>query len=97
MSDKTTNITDAKPQQRNLNQRIEDLVLAMERVEQLADKKFSARAAFWRGVMQGLGIVVGSTIVAGILYTVLVRFISPQLIQQLMLDNAVERSLQHDN
>ncbi len=80
-------------QNKNLNQRIEDLVLAMERMEKIAENKFSAKAAFARGVVQGLGMVVGSTIVAGILYAGLVKFISPQILQRVILENVVERSL----
>ncbi len=78
-----------KPE-KNLNQRIEDLVLALERLEEIADKKLSFKSAFFRGIMQGLGIVIGSTIVAGILYAVLIKFVSPELIQKLMLENMLK-------
>lgn len=84
---------DTNSKQKTLNERIEDLVNALERLENLASKKFSVRAALLRGVAQGLGIIIGSTIVAGILYAVLVKFISPQLINQFILENVVERSL----
>ncbi len=78
-----------KPE-KNLNQRIEDLVLALERLEEMANKRFSFKAAFARGVVQGLGIVIGSSIVAGILYAVLIKFVSPEIIQKLMLENMLK-------
>ena len=80
-------ITTPKKPEKNLNQRIEDLVRVME-------KTFSYRASFLRGVVQGLGIVVGSTIVAGIMYTIITHFISPKLIHDMTLDSAVQKSLE---
>jgi len=75
----------------DLNKRIESLIDSMERLEGLALKKFSIKSAFMRGVAQGLGIIIGSTIVAGLLYAALTQFISPQLIQKMMLENMVNK------
>ncbi len=79
---------------KSLGERIEELVIAMEKLERLANKKFSVKSAFLRGMAQGLGIIIGSTIVAGILYAAVTKFISPSVIQKLMLENVVEQSLQ---
>jgi len=81
---------DKKPE-KNLNQRIEDLVDGLENVERVMEKRFSYRASFGRGVLQGLGIVVGSTIVAGILYATLTKFINPNFIDNLTLDSVIEK------
>ncbi len=76
----------------SLSERIEKLVSAMERLERLAERKFSLRYAFARGLMQGLGIVIGSTILAGVLYAIVIKFVSPDLIQSWTIDAVIERS-----
>ena len=75
----------------SLSERIEKLVSAMERLERLAEKKFSLKYAFARGLMQGLGIVLGSTILAGALYWSATKFISPELIKSWTLEYMVEK------
>ena len=75
----------------SLSDRIEKLVSAMERLERLAEKKFSLKYAFARGLMQGLGIVLGSTILAGALYWSATKFISPELIKSWTLEYMVEK------
>ena len=74
----------------SLSERIEKLVSAMERLERLAERKFSLRYAFARGLMQGLGIVIGSTILAGALYWSATKFVSPDLIKSWTLKYMVE-------
>ena len=74
-----------------LSERIEKLVSAMERLERLAEKKLSLKYAFARGLMQGLGIVLGSTILAGALYWSVTKFISPELVKSWTLEYMVEK------
>ena len=76
----------------SLSSRLEKLVSTIERAEKILEKKLSFKYAFARGLMQGLGIVIGSTILAGLLYAVLVKFISPELIQKWTLEAVIERS-----
>ncbi len=80
----------AENKQISLSERIENLVSAMERLERLANKKFSLKYAFARGLVQGLGIVLGSTILAGALYWSATKFISPELIKSWTLKYMVE-------
>ena len=75
----------------SLSERIEKLVSAMERLERLAEKKFSLKYAFARGLVQGLGIVIGSTILAGVLYWSVTKFINPELIKSWTLEYMVEK------
>ena len=75
---------------KNLNQRIEDLVGEMEKLSAVAEKRFSYKAALLRGIAQGLGIVIGSTIVAGILYATLSRFINPNFIKSYTFQEQVQ-------
>ncbi len=84
-------MSDEQNPRKNLGERLEDLVVAMERLEALLTRKFSIRAALLRGVAQGLGIILGSTIVAGILYAVLIKFISPNFVQSLLLENVMQK------
>ena len=79
---------------KSLKERVAELVDALEKARVSMEARFSLRRAFLRGVAQGLGIILGSTIVAGILYAIVVKFISPEFIQKYMLDSVVERSLQ---
>ncbi len=83
-------MSDEQSPKKSLNERLEDLVIAMESLEILLKRKFSIRSALLRGIAQGLGIIVGSTIVAGILYALLVKFISPEFVQSLLLENVVQ-------
>ena len=76
---------------KSLNERIEDLVVGLERLEKVMEKRFSYRASFGRGILQGLGIVIGSTIVAGVLYAMVTKFINPNFIDNLTLDTVVEK------
>jgi hypothetical protein len=71
----------------NLNQRIEDLIITME-------KRFSYKASFMRGIAQGLGFIIGSTIVAGVAYTILTTFfVSSKMLNDITIESAVERGL----
>jgi len=80
----TDDIKPDKPE-KNLNGRIEDLVDIME-------KRFSYGATFGRGIVQGLGFIIGSTIVAGIGYTLLTKFISPEAINEMTINAAIQRT-----
>lgn len=86
MEDFNTNI-----KSKTLNERIEDLVGELEKLSKIADKRFSYKAALIRGVAQGLGIIIGSTVVAGILYAMLTKFISPKLIRDITIQKALEK------
>ncbi len=86
--DFNTNIDKPK----NLNERIEDLVEELEKLSRVADKRFSYKAALVRGVAQGLGIVIGSTVVAGLLYALITKFISPQIIKDITIQRALNES-----
>ncbi len=90
MEEMQNNQTDDK----SLKERVAELVDALEKARVSMEARFSLRRAFLRGVAQGLGIILGSTIVAGVLYAVAVKFVSPELIQKYMIDSVVERSLQ---
>ena len=81
----TDDIKVEKPE-KNLNGRIEDLVRVME-------KRFSYRATLGRGIVQGLGFIIGSTIVAGIGYTFLTNFISPEALHDMTINAALERDI----
>jgi hypothetical protein len=70
---------------KSLNKRIEDLIKVIE-------KSFSYKKSFTNGVMQGLGFILGSTIVAGIGYTILTQFISPEMLHDMSIDAAIQRS-----
>ncbi len=72
---------------KSLNERIEDLVIVME-------KTFSYRASFVRGIFQGLGFIIGSTIIAGIGYTLLTKIVSPEALRDMTIDAAIERSVE---
>jgi len=80
----TIKVEQQKPE-KNLNKRIEDLVIVME-------KTFSYRASFVRGIFQGLGFIIGSTIIAGIGYTLLTKVVSPEALRDITIDAAIERS-----
>jgi len=77
-----------------LSERIVHLVTELESASKVVKQTFSYRAAFVRGILQGLGFVLGSTIVAGIMYTIITHFISPKLIHDMTLDSAVQKSLE---
>ena len=65
--------------------RIERLIVGLERLNELAERKFSYKASFLRGVIQGLGIIVGSTVVASALLTLLYKILSPDLVRKLFM------------
>jgi hypothetical protein len=85
--------TREKPE-KNLNARIEDLVNGLEKSSHVIEKRFSYKMSFFRGVVQGLGIVVGSTIVAGIAYTLLTYIINPKILHTMTIESAIEKSLE---
>ena len=75
-------IDDEKEENKSLNQRIEDLVVGIEKANKIIKKEFSWKRIFIRGLLQGLGIVIGSTILAGILYSVSTKFIDKKFIKE---------------
>ena len=77
--------------EKTLNQRLENLVTELEKSTRVIKSRFSYRAAFSRGIMQGLGVVIGSTIIAGIAYTLLTQLISPKAIHDISIDAVVEQ------
>ena len=74
---------------KSLNQRIEDLVNEMEKNNLLIAKIYSLRSAFFRGTLQGLGIIIGSTILAGALYSMTVKLFGNDFLKDVILDNVV--------
>jgi len=76
---------------KSLNQRIEDLVNEMEKNNLLIAKIYSLRSAFFRGTLQGLGIIIGSTILAGALYSMTVKLFGNDFLKDVILDNVVEK------
>ena len=73
-----------KPE-KTLNQRIEDLVVVME-------KMFSWRASFMRGIFQGLGFIIGSTIIAGLGYTLLTKVVSPEALHDISINSLIDKN-----
>jgi len=79
-----------KEEKKSLNQRIEDLVIQIEKVNKVVKKEFSFKRIFLRGLLQGLGIVIGSTILAGVLYSVSVKFVDKKVIQKYTLEHILD-------
>ena len=79
-----------KEEKKSLNQRIEDLVIQIEKVNKTVKKEFSFKRIFLRGLLQGLGIVIGSTILAGILYSISVKFVDKKVIQKYTLEHILD-------
>ena len=77
---------------KNLNQRIEDLVNEMEKTNHLVVKVFSLKSAFIRGLLQGLGIIIGSTILAGALYSVSLKIFGNNFLQGVTLEDVIKES-----
>ncbi len=80
----------SKLEPNNLRHRIENLVVALENIEDVIKTRLSFRYALMRGILQGLGFVIGSTIVAGILYLFITQFISPDFIKNITLDEVTK-------
>ena len=78
-------------EKKSLNERIEDLVNEMERNNYLIARIYSLRSAFLRGTLQGLGIIIGSTILAGALYSMTVRLFGNDFLRDVVLDNVIEK------
>ncbi len=78
-------------EKKNINQRIEDLVNEMEKTNSLIAKVFSLKSAFIRGLLQGLGIIIGSTILAGALYSMTVKLFGNDFLKDVVLDNVIEK------
>jgi hypothetical protein len=76
---------------KNLNQRIEDLVNEMEKSTKIITKVFSLKSSFIRGLMQGLGIVIGSTILAGALYSMTVELFGNDFLKDVVLDDVIKK------
>ncbi len=89
-SNSENNSTGKKEDKRNINQRIEDLVHQMEKANETIKKTFSLKFAFIRGVLQGLGIIIGSTILAGALYAITIQIFGNDVLDSIILDNVVE-------
>lgn len=71
---------------KNLNQRVEDLVNSLEKSQKLDEEIHSIRFVFVRGLFQGLGIVVGSTVFAGFLYYFFVTYLGLEFFKEWTLD-----------
>ena len=82
-----------KEEKKSLNQRIEDLVVSIEKVNRSVKKEFSFKRSFLRGLLQGLGIVIGSTILAGVLYSISTKFINKDFIKK----NTLKYILEEEN
>ncbi len=75
------------------SQHTDELILSLDNNTNTLNGLYSYKVVFIRGIVQGLGIVIGSTIIAGIGYTILIQFINPQIIYNISIDSAVEQSL----
>lgn len=74
----------AKPlnDKKSLNNRIEDLVIQIQKTNKLIKIQFSFKSIFIKGLLQGLGIIIGSTIIAGLLYSLSIKFINKDFIKE---------------
>jgi hypothetical protein len=84
-------VQEEKEEKKSLNQRIEDLVVQLEKANKTVRKEFSFKRIFIRGLLQGLGIVIGSTILAGILYSLSTKFIDKDFIKENTLKYILEQ------
>jgi len=75
-------IEDEKEEKKSLNERIEDLVKEIEKINKSVSSHFSFKAIFLKGLLQGLGIIIGSTVLAGLLYSLTVKFIDEDFIKE---------------
>ncbi len=78
-------------EKKSLNERIEDLVNEMEKNNFLIAKIYSLRSAFFRGLLQGLGIIIGSTILAGALYSLGVHMFGKDFLKDVVLDDVIQK------
>ena len=76
---------------KNLNQRIEDLVNEMEKRTKTVTRIFSLKFSFIRGLIQGLGIIIGSTVLAGALYSLTVELFGNDFLKDVVLDDVIEK------
>ncbi len=84
-------VQEEREEKKSLNQRIEDLVNQIEKVNKVVKKEFSFKRIFLRGLLQGLGIVIGSTLLAGILYSLAVKLGWKEIIQENTLKYVLEQ------
>jgi peptidoglycan hydrolase CwlO-like protein len=75
-------VEEEKEEKKSLNQRIEDLVNQIEKTNKLVKTNFSFKSIFLKGLLQGLGIIIGSTILAGLLYSLSTKFIDKDFIKE---------------
>ncbi len=80
-----------KEEKKSLNERIEDLVKEIEKVNSSVNSHFSFKAIFLKGLLQGLGIIIGSTILAGLLYSLSIKFIDKDFIKENTLKYILEK------
>ena len=76
---------------KTLNERIEDLVNSMERTNTVIKRSFSWKSAFLRGMLQGLGFVIGTTILAGLAYSLSVRFLGKDFVDGMTLEQVIKK------
>jgi hypothetical protein len=75
-----------KDEWKNLNQRVEDLVRSMENNQKLNEEINSVKFVLSRGVFQGLGFVLGSTVFAGIFYYFFITYLGLDFLKEWTLD-----------
>ena len=78
--------TENNEEWKNLNQRVEELVKSLEKSQKLNEEIHSMKFVLIRGVLQGLGFVLGSTIFAGILYYFFITFLGLDFLKEWTLD-----------
>ncbi len=83
-------------EEKSLNERIKDLVDEMEKNNYLISKIYSWKNALWRGLFYGLGIVIGSTIFAGFLYSLAVNILGEDLIKEMTLEYIINQEEKKD-
>ncbi len=91
LDEKDKKIEEENEEEKGIKYRVEELVEAMERNNQLISKIYSWRGAFVRGLFYGLGIIVGSTIVAGMLYSLSIYLFGEDFIKQQTLEYLLEQ------
>ena len=72
---------------KTLNERIKQLVDTLENSQKLNNKMHSARFFFSRGIVQGLGFVIGSTVVAGLMYYFFITYLGLDFLKDWTLEN----------
>jgi len=80
-------VTEETPKEKN---KIDRLIDEIEMVNKNVQKHLSYRAYFIRGLWQGLGIVIGSTIFAGMMYSLATKIVDRDTLKSWALQYKIE-------